>query len=60
MKYFFILFVMLSLTACGKSPEQQAKDDYAARMKAYHERLLIESKETPEESIAKTKKMMGQ
>lgn len=36
MKCFFILVTLFSLTACGKSPEQQAKDDYEARIDTAH------------------------
>lgn len=43
MKYFFILVTLFSLTACGKSAEQKAADDMAARLKASHDRSVYDA-----------------
>lgn len=64
-----IPLLIKTTTWCNENPGERkvlpncinaAQADYQARMAAYRERLLIQSKETTEERIAKTKKMMGQ
>ena len=57
MKYFLVLVTLLSLTACGKSAEKSAADDYAARVDAAHKEL--EQRSTPEGAAAYGKKLRG-
>lgn len=53
MKYFFILVTLFSLTACGKSAEQKAADDMAARLKASHDRFQHEKSPEGQAELAK-------
>lgn len=66
MKFFIILAMLLSLTACDKSAEVQAKNPYADAPQdvkdAYQARMdeKLRVLNDPVENLKQTKKMMGE